>query len=150
MPTTTHVDYTFDKKAKAWVTKFFPERVQGHPPTCSILLMRKSGEVIAEAGKKITPRAVKALIDEGEVTESCSSHTTRSWGKFVANDIINEETGAIYVEAGDELTQEFDKADELIGGTLKDLVDAGVKNDPSPGHRQHQCWPIHAQHNGGR
>jgi DNA-directed RNA polymerase subunit beta len=27
-------------------------------------------------------------------------------GRFVAKDIINEETGAIYVEAGDELTWE--------------------------------------------
>ena len=29
--------------------------------------------------------------------------------RFVARDIINEETGAIYAEAGDELTQEVDK-----------------------------------------
>jgi hypothetical protein len=28
-------------------------------------------------------------------------------GRFVAKDIINEETGAIYVEAGDELTWEL-------------------------------------------
>ena len=28
-----------------------------------------TGEVIAEAGKKVTPRAVKKLIDEGKVTD---------------------------------------------------------------------------------
>ncbi len=53
--------------------------------------------------KKVTPRAVKKLIDEGKVTELLVpfDHIV---GKFVAQDIINEETGAIYVEAGDELT----------------------------------------------
>ena len=44
----------------------------------------------------------------------------------MANDIINEETGAIYVEAGDELTWELDKDGEVKGGTLKTLLDNGI------------------------
>jgi hypothetical protein len=52
--------------------------------------------VIAEAGKKITPRAVKALTKV--MSKICSSHTNRSQ-QVATNDIINEETGAIYVEA---------------------------------------------------
>ena len=123
-----HVDYTFDKKANAWKTKFFPERVRGTRPLFD-LVDAKTGEVIAEAGKKVTPRAVKAIIDAGEVKELLVPYD-QIVGKFAANDIINEETGAIYVEAGDELTLEFDKADELIGGTLKELVDAGIKTIP--------------------
>ncbi len=51
-------------------------------------------------------------------------------GKFVAKDIINEETGAIYVEAGDELTLEYDKDGDLIGGTAKELIDAGINDIP--------------------
>ena len=51
-------------------------------------------------------------------------------GRFVAKDIINEETGAIYVEAGDELTLEYDKDGELIGGSLKELLDAGITDIP--------------------
>jgi len=51
-------------------------------------------------------------------------------GKFVSQDLINEETGAIYVEAGDELTAEYDKEGEMIGGSLKDLVDAGFADIP--------------------
>jgi len=51
-------------------------------------------------------------------------------GKFVSKDIINEETGAIYVEAGDELTWELDKDGEVIGGSLKDLLDAGITAIP--------------------
>ncbi len=56
------------KKNKGWVTKFFPERVRGTRPTFD-LVDAKTGEVIAEAGKKITPRAVKKLIDEGKVKD---------------------------------------------------------------------------------
>jgi len=51
-------------------------------------------------------------------------------GKFVSKDIINEETGAIYVEAGDELTWELGKDGEVIGGSLKELLDAGITTIP--------------------
>ncbi|MEL7178149.1 MAG: DNA-directed RNA polymerase subunit beta, partial [Pseudomonadota bacterium] len=116
------------KKNKGWVTKFFPERVRGTRPTFD-LVDAKTGEVIAEASKKVTPRAVKKLIDEGKVTDLLvpMSHIE---GKFVAKDIINEETGAIYVEAGDELTWELDKEGEVIGGSLKELLDAGITDIP--------------------
>ncbi|WP_457647741.1 DNA-directed RNA polymerase subunit beta [Profundibacter sp.] len=116
------------KKNKGWVTKFFPERVRGTRPAFD-LVDAKTGKVIAEAGKKITPRAVKKLIDEGKVTELLVPFD-QIVGKFVAKDIINEETGAIYVEAGDELTQELDKDGEVIGGTLKELLDAGITDIP--------------------
>ena len=39
------------KKNKGWVTKFFPDRVRGTRPTYD-LVDAKTGEVIAEAGKK--------------------------------------------------------------------------------------------------
>ena len=115
-------------KNKGWATKFFPERVRGTRPTFD-LVDAATGEVIAEAGKKITPRAVKQLIDEGKVSELLVpfDHIV---GRFVAKDIINEETGAIYVEAGDELTWETDKDGNVTGGTLMDLMDAGITDIP--------------------
>jgi len=122
------VDYTLDKDGKAWTTKFFPQRVRGTRPTFD-LVDASTGEVIAKAGEKITPRSVKKMIDEGAVTDLLVPYD-QIVGKFVASDIINEETGAIYVEAGDELTLEMDKAGDVIGGTLKNLVDAGIKSIP--------------------
>ncbi|MBY6049609.1 DNA-directed RNA polymerase subunit beta [Vannielia litorea] len=116
------------KKNKGWVTKFFPERVRGTRPAYD-LVDAKTGEVIAEAGKKVTPRAVKKIIDDGEITDLLVPFD-RIVGKFVAKDIINEETGAIYVEAGDELTWETDKDGEVTGGTLKELIDAGITDIP--------------------
>jgi len=122
------VDYSLDKKGAAWTTKFFPQRVRGTRPVMD-LVDAATGEVIAKAGEKVTPRSVKKLIDEGNVTDLLVPFNDIV-GKFVASDIINEETGAIYVEAGDELTLEMDKEGEVIGGTLKDLVDAGIKIIP--------------------
>ena len=122
------VDYNLDKKGQAWTTKFFPMRVRGTRPLMD-LVDAATGEVIAKAGEKVTPRSVKKLIDEGNVTDLLVPFN-EIVGKFVANDIINEETGAIYVEAGDELTLEMDKAGDVIGGTIMDLVDAGIKSIP--------------------
>ncbi|WP_341211116.1 DNA-directed RNA polymerase subunit beta [uncultured Limimaricola sp.] len=122
------VDYSFDKKAQAWVTKFFPERMRGTRPTYD-LVDAATGEVIAKAGEKVTPRAVKQLIDEGKVTDLLVPFNN-ILGKFVARDIVDEDTGAIYVEAGDELTIETDKNGEVTGGSLKELMDAGFTEIP--------------------
>ncbi|MDF1873786.1 DNA-directed RNA polymerase subunit beta, partial [Vannielia sp.] len=121
------VDFKLEKN-KGWVTKFFPERARGTRPTYD-MVDAATGEVIAEAGKKITPRAVKKIIDEGKITDLLVpfDHIV---GKFVSKDIINEETGAIYVEAGDELTWELDKEGEVSGGSLKELLDAGITDIP--------------------
>ena len=116
------------KKGKGWVTKFFPERVRATRPTYD-LVDAKTGEVIGEAGKKMTPRAVKKLIDEGAVKDLLVPFD-HILGKFAAKDIINEETGAIYVEAGDELTLEYDKEGNVTGGTLQGLLDAGITDIP--------------------
>ena len=116
------------KKNKGWVTEFFPDRLGGTRPTFDIV-DAKSGKVIAEAGKKITPRAVKKLVEDGKVTDILVPFDELV-GRFVAKEIINEETGEIWVEAGDELTWELDKDLEVKGGTLKRLIDEGVTDIP--------------------
>ena len=121
------VDFRLEKN-RGWVTKFFPERARGTRPA-SDLVDAATGEVIAEAGKKVTPRAVKKLIEEGNVTDLLVPFDDIV-GRYVARDIINEETGLIYVEAGDELTWEVDRDGAVTGGTLKALLDAGVETIP--------------------
>jgi DNA-directed RNA polymerase subunit beta len=121
------VDFKLEKN-RGWVTRFFPERVRGTRPSYD-LVDAATGEVICKAGDKVTPRQVRDLIKEGKVTELLVpfDHIV---GRYVAKDIINEETGAIYVEAGDELTWTVDKDGEVTGGTLKDLLDAGITEIP--------------------
>jgi len=117
------------REGEGWATRFFPERFRGTRPAHDIV-DAATGEVIAEAGAKITPRAVKKLIDEGRVSEILVPFEG-ILGRFAAKDMINEETGEIWVEAGDELTWEIDgKTGDVTGGTLKALLDNGVTEIP--------------------
>ncbi len=115
-------------KNKGWVTKFFPQRVSGTRPTYD-LVDAATGEVILKAGEKATPRMVKKWKDEGVVTELLVPFD-HILGRYVAKDIINEETGEIWVEAGDELTWELDRDGEVKGGTVKVLLDQGIVDIP--------------------
>ena len=123
------VNYKFDKKKKSWVTKFFPQRVRGTKPTLDII-DAKTGDVIAEAGKKVTPRTVKKLIEEGKVKNVLVPFEALV-GRFSAVDIIDEKTGEIWVEAGDELTLEYDKEDNIVGGTIQTLLENGATDIPT-------------------
>ncbi|UWQ20884.1 DNA-directed RNA polymerase subunit beta [Jannaschia sp. W003] len=116
------------RRGEGWATKFFPERLSGTRPAMDVV-DAATGEVVIEAGKKVTPRQVKKLREEGNVSEILVPFDAIV-GKFAARDIIDEETGAIFVEAGDELTWEVDKTGEVSGGTLKALVDAGIDDIP--------------------
>ena len=91
---------TYRKEAGGWATKFFPERLRGTKPAHD-LVDAGSGEIIAPAGKKITPRMVKEWQDKGDIAEVLVPFDAIV-GRFVARDIINEETGLIWAEAGDE------------------------------------------------
>ena len=116
------------RKDKGWVTRFFPERVRGTRPAFD-LVDAKTGRTVAKAGEKVTPRTVKKIIDDGKIIDLLVPFD-QIIGRFAAKDIINEETGAIYVEAGDELTWEVDKDGEVTGGSLLELMDAGITEIP--------------------
>ncbi|MBM3615119.1 MAG: DNA-directed RNA polymerase subunit beta [Alphaproteobacteria bacterium] len=115
-------------KNKGWVTKFFPNRVSGTRPSYD-LVDATTGEIILKAGEKATPRMVKKWKDEGAVTELLVPFD-HILGRYVAKDIINEETGEIWAEAGDELTIDYDRDGEPKGGTVKTLLDQGITEIP--------------------
>ena len=118
----------YEKAKDGWSVPFNPERLKGSKQTFD-LVDAKSGEVIAEANVKITPRKLKKLAEAG-VERVLMPHDSII-GKFMAKDIINEETGLIYCEAGGEITAEYDaKTGELDGGVLKTLLDLGHTTFP--------------------
>jgi len=116
------------EKGRGWVTRFFPERVRGTRPTMD-LVDAATGEIILKAGDKATPRLVKKWIDDAKVTELLVPFEY-IFGRFVARDIINEQTGAIWVEAGEELTWDLDRDGEVKGGSIKTLMDQGITEIP--------------------
>ncbi|HJW39653.1 MAG TPA: DNA-directed RNA polymerase subunit beta [Rhizomicrobium sp.] len=62
----------------------------------------KTGEVIAEAGSKITVRMLRKWQEDG--IKQVAMAEEELIGRYNALDMVNPETGEIYVEAGDELT----------------------------------------------
>ncbi|MEL6258595.1 MAG: DNA-directed RNA polymerase subunit beta, partial [Pseudomonadota bacterium] len=103
--------YRLDKKG--WITGFKVEAWKGEKPDYDVT-DAKSGKVVAPAGKKITALGAKRLADGG--TDEILLPSDALVGKFLARDVVNMETGEIWGEAGDELTEEV----------LAELREAGV------------------------
>jgi len=108
-----------------WSIPFYPSRFRGVKPIFD-LVDADTGEVIAEAGKKITPRFVKE-IEESKSVKKILVPFDSIIGRFASHDIVNEKTGEIWLEAGEEITCDFDqKSGSITGGNLKTLFDNGV------------------------
>jgi len=116
------LDYFYEKNVytrgpKGWKTAFQPERMKGVKLVYD-LIDAKTGEKVAEAGAKMTPRLGKKLKEQG--VEDILVLPEDLTGQYAAEDIINERTGEIYIEAGHELT----------ATVLADLEKAGVTELP--------------------
>ena len=92
---------TLDKKN--WKIKFIPERMRGIKFSFD-LVNAANGDVVLEAGKKITPRLAKKLADEG--LEYFRLPTERLIGKFLAAAVVAPKTGEVIAEAADEITED--------------------------------------------
>jgi DNA-directed RNA polymerase subunit beta len=117
------LDYFYDKEVYTWTKNgwkapFDPDRLRGVKLTHD-LIDAKSGNVLLEAGEKVTPRLARKFAEDG-VKETLIT-AEELIGKYVGEDMINEATGEIYVEAGDELTEEI----------LAQLSEAGIKRLPA-------------------
>ncbi|MCQ8781799.1 DNA-directed RNA polymerase subunit beta [Mangrovibrevibacter kandeliae] len=102
----------FQKDKDGWRVPFSVERVRGQNATVD-LVDADSGEVLAEAGKKITARQARQLKDKG--VKALRATEEDLYGNYLAEDIVNVQTGEVYLEAGDEIDEK----------TLKVLIDAG-------------------------
>ncbi|CAA7624424.1 DNA-directed RNA polymerase subunit beta [Magnetospirillum sp. SS-4] len=91
----------YTRGPKGWKTAFDAERLKG-VKLVSDLIDAKTGEKVADAGTKMTPRLSKKLKEAGLAEVLVAPEDMI--GQYVAEDIINELTGEIFTEAGDELT----------------------------------------------
>jgi DNA-directed RNA polymerase subunit beta len=108
------IPHTKNKKGQ---TTFDMNRWKGIKLTRD-LIDAKTGNVIAEAGTKLTPRLAKKFATEG-LTE-VQVDAEELIGRYIAKEYINEDTGEIYIEAGEEIT----------AATMKILEDLKVKDIP--------------------
>jgi DNA-directed RNA polymerase subunit beta len=101
----------FQFDPRGWVTSFRPESWRGVTPQFD-LIDAKDGSVVANAGKKLSAVAARKLAEKG--LEQIVVPSSFLYGRFAAEDLVNMETGEIFVEAGDELT-------ETAVATVRDL-----------------------------
>ena len=108
----------FERNKKGgWKKPFDAESMKNVKPTFD-LIDAKTGKVVHEAGKKLTPRQAKKLAESG-VTHLVATDEDL-YGMYVAEDLINMKTGEVYLEAGDEIDEKL----------LKKLTEAGFDELP--------------------
>jgi DNA-directed RNA polymerase subunit beta len=109
----------YEKRGEGWVTPYKAERWRGVKPEFD-LVDADTGEVVAQAGQKISARAAKKL---GDTTKSLSLAADALVTRYLAADAVNFETGEIYAEAGDELDAPTIALLEERGFTTIDVLD---------------------------
>ncbi len=117
---TFYTNSVYRLNKSGWVTPFVADRWRGAKPEFD-LVDANTGEALVAAGKKISAVKARKLAEGG--LEDILVPSASLEGKFVAYDIANEETGEIFVEAGDELTEEIIAELRDAGVTELDLLD---------------------------
>ena len=134
---TFYESVTVARDADGWKLPFDADKLRGTKPT-EDLIDAKSGEVIAEAGKKITARLANQLkekkIKQLHVTDEALI------GRYIAEDIVNMQTGEIHAEAGDEITAKL----------LADACRSRPEEAAAPRDRPRQRRRLHPQYACGR
>lgn len=114
----TFYDRVIYKRVKdGWTVPFDAERMKGFKATVD-LIDAKTGEVVLEAGKKLTARTSRQLAEKG--LKALRATDEDLYGQYIAEDLVNPSTGEIYAEAGEEITEKL----------LKGLEEAGFKEVP--------------------
>ncbi|PZF76754.1 DNA-directed RNA polymerase subunit beta [Aestuariivirga litoralis] len=103
---------TYKLTKNGWKTPFDAQRFKGIKPSVD-LIDAKTGAVVVEAGKKITPRLARKIAEDG--VKELLVRDEDLYGLYLADELVNEKTGEIYAEAGDEISEKL----------LNQLKDAG-------------------------
>jgi DNA-directed RNA polymerase subunit beta len=109
------VVYSRDKDG--WRVPFDAERMKGVKAAAD-LIDADTGEVAVEAGKKLTVRTARQLVEKG--IKALRAQDVDLYGQYIADDLYDPQTGEIFAEAGDEITDK----------SLAALIEAGFDELP--------------------
>jgi DNA-directed RNA polymerase subunit beta len=90
----------FRRAPQGWMTPFDPEQFKSK--LTNDLRDARTGETVLAEGERITPRVARRLREDGLTDIQVGDEELI--GRYFAWDLINEETGEVYFEAGDEIT----------------------------------------------
>ncbi len=94
--------FSYARDGKHWRIPYSAERYKGFKAVAD-MIDADTGEVVVEAGKKLTVRTSKQLADKG--LKAIRATEEDLLGTYLAEDIVNYQTGEIYLEAGDEIDE---------------------------------------------
>ena len=86
----------FRRGPQGWMTPFNEENFKGK--LTSDLLDARTGAVVLGAGERLTPRVARRLREEGLIDVLVTEEDLV--GRYFASDLINEETGEVYLRGG--------------------------------------------------
>ncbi|MCF6328051.1 MAG: DNA-directed RNA polymerase subunit beta [Devosiaceae bacterium] len=99
----TYYDTVELKKVKqGWKQPYVADNYKGVKPLKD-LVDAKTGDVVHEAGKKLSARAAQKIAENG--TKEILLSVEDLYGRYLAHDMMSMETGEVYAEAGDELDE---------------------------------------------
>ncbi len=107
----------FTRSAKGWARPFDPDAFRGLK-LLEPLIDADTGEVVADADAKLTARSARKIAEK---TKDVLIGRADLLGRFVAVDMVNEESGEIFAEAGEELAE----------ARLAALEEAGITSLPT-------------------
>ncbi|AQX29416.1 DNA-directed RNA polymerase subunit beta [Bartonella sp. JB63] len=116
---------TYECAKNGWRIPYSVDRFKGMK-LASDLVDADSGEVVAEAGKKLTVRAARLLEEKGLKAIEVSEDDLL--GSYLAEDIVNYQTGEIYLEAGDEIDEKALKILSDVGADQINILDIDHMN----------------------
>src|SRR5246127_1602048 len=116
----------FERTPKGWARPFDPEAFRG-VKLLEPLIDAATGEVVAEADAKLTARQVRRIAEK---TKEVLVGRADLLGRFMAEDLVNLDTGEIYAEAGEELAEARLTALEEAGITKLPTLAIDQQNGP--------------------
>ncbi len=103
-----------------WEIPFLAESWRGLKPSFP-LVDAKTGEEVFPANQKVSPRAANKAAKDG--LETLLIPTEEIFGRYSARDLIDESTGRIYIEAGEEVSPENLEKLDAAGIDQLELLD---------------------------
>ncbi|MGD1038290.1 MAG: DNA-directed RNA polymerase subunit beta, partial [Roseiarcus sp.] len=91
----------YTRAKDGWRVPFDAERMKGVKATVD-LIDADTGEVVVDAGRKLTARSARQLADKG--VKALRAGDTDLYTQYIAEDLYSPETGEIFAEAGEEIT----------------------------------------------
>ena len=116
----------FTLTPKGWARPFDPEAFRGIK-LLEPLVDAETGEIVADAEAKLTTRSARKIAEK---TKEVLVGRADLLGRYVAVDLVNDETGEIYAEAGEELAEARLAALEAAGITTLPTLAIDQSNGP--------------------